>query len=322
MAPTLKELIARLWCLHWPGAPLSGARPSGEAAAELRSTGVVLDTCLRQLAFGLAPRPGLAAGTAGELSTGAAAYRLLLEVASGLRSAVPGETNVFGQFRRAWDQAARHLPREEHARLKPVVQALQADSRALRAGHLQGVAGGSYGSLVRELLAPGRDARVLFVGTGELARSMVPLFRDWEVGAWNHRALHHESRAAVTGACRWFASDEADCAAAWATDLVFTTPGDPAHDSAWRGRLLTHAPRSLVHLGRRRGDPLPWPPATARFDLDDVFDLAGSRAAHRRRQLAEAARACTGLVEARLADARWNDVPTCRAPACPRLATA
>jgi hypothetical protein len=127
---------------------------------------------------------------------------------------------------------------------------------------------------------------------------------------------------AVTGACRWFATDEADCAAAWATDLVFTTPGDPAHDAAWCDRLLTHAPRRIVHLGRRRGDGLPWPPATARFDLDDVFDLAGSRAAHRRRQLAEAARACAGLVEARLADARWNDVPARPAPACPQLATA
>jgi hypothetical protein len=86
--------------------------------------------------------------------------------------------------------------------------------------------------------------------------------------------------------------------------------------------LTAHGPRSLVHLGRRRGDGLPWPPATARFDLDDVFDLAGSREAHRRRQLAEAARACTGLVDARLADPRWNDSLTPRAPARPQLATA
>jgi len=299
MAPTLNELIARLWCLHWPG----GSAPA-EAAAELHATGVVLETCLRQLAFGLAPRPARAIKTAGELSTGAAAYQLLLEVASGLRSAVPGETNVSGQFRRAWEQAAGNLPAEYRARLQPLVQALQADTRALRAAHLQGVAGGSYGSLVRELLAPGRDARILFVGTGDLARSMLPLFRAWDVGVWNHRSPNPQARAPLTGVCRWFASDEADAAAAWATDIVFTTPGDSAHDSAWRDRLARHAPRGLVHLGRRRNDSLAWGAFTASFDLDHVFALAGAREQQRSRQLASAAVACAALVEARLAEPR------------------
>lgn len=299
MTPTVNALIARLWCLHWPG-----PRMPEETATELRATAVVLDTCLRQLAFGLGPRPIPAAGTAGELSTGAAAYRLLLEVASGLRSAVPGETNVFGQFRRAWDQAAVALPAEDCSRLQPVVQALQADTRALRARHLQGVAGGSYGSLVRELLALRRDARVLFVGTGDLARSMLPLFRAWDVGVWNHRSPNPLARAPLTGVCRWFASDEADTAAAWATDLVFTTPGDAAHDSAWRNRLLQHAPRGLVHLGRRRTDSLAWSPITTSFDLDHVFALAGEREQQRRRQLAAAARGCAALVEERVAGPR------------------
>ncbi|MBL8200281.1 MAG: hypothetical protein JNK40_04845 [Chromatiales bacterium] len=299
MVPNLDTLIARLWCLHWPG-----TRMAGETAAALRGTGVLLDTCLRQLAFGLAPRPALTDGTGGELSSGAAAYGLLLEIASGLRSAVPGETNVFGQFRRAWDEAERHLPPDDHARLKPVVQALLADTRALRARHLQGVAGGSYGSLVRELLAPGRGARVLFVGTGELARSMLPLFRAWDVGVWNHRTLNHGSRAPLAGVCRWFESGEADSAAAWATHIVFTTPGDAAHDSAWRDRLWQHAPRGVVHLGRRREDSPAWGPLTASFDLDHVFALAGAREQQRRHQLAAAARACAALVEERLAGPR------------------
>lgn len=299
MAPTLNALIARLWCLHWPG-----ARVPGETAAELRAAGVVLDTCLRQLAFGLAPRPGLTAGPSGELSTGAAAYRLLLEVASGLRSAVPGETNVFGQFRRAWDEAAPHLPMAGRRQLEPVVRAVLADTRALRARHLQGIAGGSYGSLVRELLALRRDARLLFVGTGDLARSMLPLFRAWDVGVWNHRSRNPLARAPLTGVCRWFSSDEADAAAAWATDIVFTTPADAAHDSAWRDRLLRHAPRGLVHLGRRRRDALAWGPTTLSFDLDHVFALAGEREQQRSRQLAAAALACAVLVEERLAGPR------------------
>ena len=49
MTPTVNALIARLWCLHWPG-----PRMPEETSTELRATAVVLDTCLRQLAFGLA----------------------------------------------------------------------------------------------------------------------------------------------------------------------------------------------------------------------------------------------------------------------------
>jgi len=303
MSPSLHALVARLWCLHWPG-----PRAPGGPAAALRSAGVVLDTCLRRLAFGIGPRPVLApgddGGAGGELSTGWAAYRFLLEVATGLQSAVPGETNVFGQFRRAWDEAARTLPATERALLGPVVEALRADTRALRATHLQGIAGGSYGSLARELLAPRRDARVLFVGSGELALSMLPLFRAFDVGAWNHRAPAFRAGWPPASACRRFDSDAADAAAAWATDLVFTTPADPAHDAAWRHRLGRTTPRRLVHLGERRADGPCWPGVAARFDLDDVFDLAATRELHRRRQLAAAARALAELVEARLAGPR------------------
>lgn len=294
MTQTFNSLLASLWCVHWPG-----ARVSGNALISLRSSGVVLDTCLRQLAFGLAPRPWLSVDPAGELSTGVTAYRLLLEVASGLRSAVPGETNVFGQFRRATEQAATLLAPDDWQRLHPLVQAVQADTRALRTGHLLGLAGNSYGSLVRALLAPERDARVLFVGTGDLTRSMLPLFRAFNVGVWNHR-----HGAPLTDVCRWFAPDEADAAAGWATDIVFTTPRSPVHDGQWSGRLRAQAVRGLVHLGHRRSAGVRWPSVKASFDLDDVFDLASTRDQNRRWQLAEAALACTALVEARLEDAR------------------
>lgn len=296
MTPDFTSLVTPLWCLHWTGSRLPDATLDA-----LRESGVVLDTCLRQLAFGVAAPPAFR--PAAQPINGAAAYRLLLEVASGLRSAVPGETNVAGQFRRAWEASAQYLPEEHRSRLQPVVQALQADTRALRASHLQGVAGGSYGSLVRELLAPRRDARVLFIGTGELARSMLPLFRAWDVGAWNHRSPNHRARAPLDGVSRWFASDDADAAAAWATDIVFTTPADPAHDAAWRDRLARQPPRSLVHLGRRRGAGPAWDLVPASFDLDDVFNLAGARDRQRSRQLACALRACAALVDERLSGA-------------------
>lgn len=291
MPTRINSHVSRLWCLHWPHARL----PATDIRL-LRASAVFLDTCLRQLAFGQAPRPRLATTSGGELYTGAAAYRLLLEVASGLRSAVPGETNVFGQFRRAWEQAGAALTPHAWQALRPIGQALLEDTRTLRAGHLQGLAGGSYGSLVRALLAPRKDARLLFIGTGELARSIIPLFRTVSVGVWNHRA-----GAPLTGICRWFTPEETDEAAAWATDIVFTTPRDTAHDTAWQLRLGRQHPRKIVHLGQRRDTAITWPAGTASFNLDDVFDLASARDQHRSRQLAVAARACDELVSARLA---------------------
>ena len=303
MQQTFTRLAADLWCLHWPGGHLAPV-----PAAGWQRSAVVLTTCLRQLAFGLGPGPGQThgqtPGCGGELTTGPAAYRLLLEVACGLRSAVPGETNVFGQFRRASDQAAALLEPAVWQRLKPLVEAVQADTRTLRAGYLQGVAGQSYGSLVRALLTPQPDARVLFIGTGELTRSMLPLFRTFDVGVWNHR--HGLPLADV---CRWFSPDEADDAADWATDIVLTTPRDPDHDRAWSARLGSRAVRGLVHLGQRRSDGplLPWglpPQVTASFDLDDVFALASARDQYRESQLTAAALACTALVDRRLEDGR------------------
>ena len=293
----MRAPIERLWCLHWPVTCPPGEEPDAGLVARLRTSGVYLETCLRRLAFGLGDVPVQAAGTA--LCTGADAWRLILEVASGLRSAVPGETNVFGQFRRAWEQAAVALPPSIAHELAPVVDALVADTRRLRASHLQGMAGNSYGSLVRALLAPRRDARLLFVGTGELARSMLPLFRSWDAGVWNHRP-----GPPLAGICRWFAPDEADLAADWATDVIFTTPADAGHDSDWHLRLGRTNLRGVVHLGRRRGEGPGWPTAAASYDLDDVFALAGARDKQRARQLADAMLACEALVAGRVGDAR------------------
>jgi glutamyl-tRNA reductase len=292
--PSLPALIHRLWCLHWPG-----QRPGDAPASVAAGSAVVLTTCLRQLAFGLTPRPVPAAADPGELCTGADAYRLLLEVMSGLRSAVPGETNVAGQFLRAWEAASATLPAAERHNLAPLVRALRDDTRTLRARHLQGMAGSSYGSLVRELLAPRRDARLLFVGTGELARSMLPLFRAWDVATWNHRPAPAGPLAAALP--RAFACEAADAAAAWATDVVLTTPADAAHDAAWHARLGRHAPRAVVHLGTRRDAPGRHAPPTRHYTLDDVFDLAATREVQRRRQFAAALVACSELVAARLA---------------------
>lgn len=281
-------LLPRLWCLNAPPATLPA-----EVVEALPTVGVYLDTCLRQLAFGLLPNT-LPTAISGERTSGAEAYRVLLEVATGLRSAVAGETNVGGQFRRATEHAARTLTPEQWHELQPIVSALLADARTIRRTHLQGAAGWSYGSLVRQLLAPSNDARILFVGTGDLTRSMLPLFGSHRVGVWNRRPS-----APLGGVNRWFATEAADEAAAWATHVVLTTPADASHDQLWLQRCGQGLQRPIVHLGWRR--PHSFSVAQAHhYTLDDVFALANARDQHRRNQLASARTACGELTARRL----------------------
>ncbi len=292
----LTDLTSDLWLWH-------RAHAAGGALAAPRWTtdGSVLwlDTCMRQLALGLAPRPtGLeAAGPGASLLAGVDAYRFALEVTTGLRSAVPGETNVFGQFKKAWLGCEAAGPPAEIARLRPVVTALLQDTKAVRRSCLHGCGSHSYGSLVRRLLAPALEDRVLFVGAGDLARSMLPLFARFQTALWNrHRPLR-----VPRGARHVFAPDEQAEAAAWAQLVVITTPPDTAHDAGWQRLLQATSPRVVVHLGRRRSQAWLHAGSARYFDLDDVFALAAEQARTRAAALRDAQLACAELARARAA---------------------
>lgn len=306
--------IDRLWVLHWPHAA-GAAGLSAQSLAPLARSGVLVDTCMRQLLFGTGPRPVIDAAHAAtmELHSGVRAYRLLLEVVTGLRSAVCGETNVYGQFRRAWQEALNRQPGDITQPVAPLIEALFGDARQVRQQHLQGVGGNSYGSLARRLLAPARGARVLFIGTGELARSMLPFFRATETGAWNHRPV------AAPAVDRWFSTAQADAAARWAEHIIFTTPADAAHDAGWQSRLGHGGIRSLLHLGRRRSEALHWSGVAASFDLDDILGAAEARATVASLQLVRARSACAELSEARFPAAHQTARPD---TALPRLVSA
>jgi hypothetical protein len=287
-------MIDRLWVLHWPHQTgVAGLPP--ESLTPLRSSGVLLDTCMRQLLFGMGPRPLIDVVHAANLQmhAGVHAYHLLLEIVTGLRSTVCGETNVYGQFRRAWQESLGSLPARISQPLLPVVESLLGDARRIRQQHLQGVGGNSYGSLARRLLAPARNARVLFVGSGELARSMLPLFRTAETGAWNHRPV------APPAVDRWFSTTQADAAARWAEHIIFTTPADAEHDAGWLARLRHGNVHSLLHLGRRRSEALHWIGVATAFDLDDILGAAETRANVASLQLVRARAACAELAATR-----------------------
>ena len=273
--------VERLWIGHWPG-PCVDLPPTAAARA------FVVETCQRRLVIAADGSPGRIALMPPEAYSGVTAYQFMLEVTTGLKSAVPGETNVFGQFKRAWESRRRGADSREVEALAPVIARAISDTRAIRHEHLRNIGGASYGPLVRRLLRPEALDRILIVGAGELARSLLPFFRPYPLGIWN-RGL---PGLAFAAAGHVFAPEDGALAAGWADHVIMTTPADAGNDRRWSGWLNASGVQNVLHLGRRRGDPWAWPVHAASYDLDDVFDLRRSQDNVRSLQLERARLAC------------------------------
>ena len=271
---------ALLEVLHWPTPVSTPAHPG---------KGLVVDTCLRRLLLrARSDAPTVVDESMPERHRGREAYNFLLEVITGLRSQVPGETNVQGQFRRAWQDYCQRATQAQIAELAPVLASLLRDAAAIHRDHLQGIGGASYGSLLRKLLRPARGERVLFVGDGELAQSLLPYFARQQTASWNYR-LH--ARPTVDFGQR-FAPTESRLAADWADHVVMTTPPDPANDRHWQQQLDGNLLSSFTHLGRRRQQALRLSGATPCYDLDHLFELRTRQANVRSLQIERARVAC------------------------------
>lgn len=276
-----------------------GAGLPEEVLSDFARSSFVLDTCLRQLVIPAeagdraARQAALAADM--RIQVGEPAYAFLLETATGLRSAVPGETNIQGQFRRAWHDCVARLDVALRCRLDPMMRRLFRDTATVRHEHLQGIGGNSYGSLVRKLLHPSPRDHILFAGTGDLSRSLLPLFRNFRLGMWNRHELHDLPEFVTS----LFRPEAAADAARWATQLIMTTPADARNDALWLRLSQQHDIRIVAHLGRRREDPGPWAQQPGFLCLDDVFDLRRSQSNVRMLQLARARRRCAELAEQR-----------------------
>ncbi len=256
----------------------------GDGDARWPARGLVLDTCLRRLVV----QQGAAGRLRGaEHYRGENAYRYLLEVTTGLRSQVPGETNVFGQFKSATASFRRCADRDEAAGLLPILLQVERDTRVIRRKHLTGVGGASYGRLVRRLIRPAPHDRILVVGAGNLAQSLLPFFSRYRVGLWNRSRPRIEQKE-----LRLFAADAQRVAARWATHVILTTPPDDGNDTAWRNVLADSEIRSTVHLGYRRHRHSAWTRSGRFYDLDDVFELRASLEQSTSLQLARAREAC------------------------------
>jgi hypothetical protein len=279
---------------------LKDAAGHGHAEAsvlQLSSQGLFVDTCLRQVSI-IADAHAIPVADANTaILHGSDAYSFLLQTLTGLNSSIPGETNVLGQFRCAWKRWLKAAPAEQIAQLTKVMQKLFSDSKRVRRDHLENTGGASYGSLVRKILQPEANAKILFVGSGKFSQSMLPLFTAWQTGLWNHRL--HKGLRVDHGALKFSPTSHAE-AADWASHLVLTTPADETNDNLWSELASEHQLAHVIHLGRRRAEPGIWQnrSATMRFnDLDDVFDLRTKQTTLRDLSVLRARRACERLAD-------------------------
>jgi Glutamyl-tRNAGlu reductase, N-terminal domain/Shikimate / quinate 5-dehydrogenase len=285
------------------GKPAAGAFDAFRADEER----FCIETCLRRLLISHAADSTRAGASATdqvdvELVRGIDAYDLLLRIASGLESEVPGESEVFGQFKQSW-QTYRTEHAETSRRLDPLMRKLFEDVKEIRSRHLTGLGAATYGSLVRALLGANADQPTLLIGAGEMAAAILPYLAGRPLYIANRTPEH--ATALLTGMRRQ--ADRADQIhligskldaelAAWrtATNVVVCVPPnrerDVARVQAWKNRDSKSG--HLLHLGKLTpGDSL-WAKLDRFATLVDLFALQSANSERRRVQLLHARNAC------------------------------
>lgn len=242
-----------------------------------------LETCQRTLSIRYAPAPAAAGAV-----QGVAAYELLLRIAAGLESEVQGETDVFGQFKRAWAEAAPEAKRV----LDPWFARIFEDVKQIRSQHLSGIGGQSYGSLVRRLLRThlSPQSTLLLVGAGKLGASVAPLLKEFDVRLTNR--TEDSARALATRLGARFEQDEV---AQWkhAAAVVLCIPTDAERDPE-RVRAWQETQPVVIHLGLRSSSEAgAWGGLGSRLlTLEEIFACDREQGTLRSLQLAAAAKAC------------------------------
>lgn len=297
---------------------------------------VVLSTCLRTELYAVVERfhEGVAdlqeflATSAGTSVEAVAEHQTLLfddavtvhlfEVASGLRSAVLGETEVLGQVRRAWERA------EADKAAGPVLSSLFG--RAVQVGRrvraqtaiARGATSLSHVAVevaTRALGGSLAGRRVLVVGAGDMGEGVVGALSTREVAGIvvaNRTAARAKSLARAAGGSAIGLSEVPAAAAAADAVLVSTGAslpvvdadllGEAARDRAARGR----PPLVVVDLGVPRNvvPAVVDMPGIALFDMNDLRAYADEALQGRQAEVGAAKEIVAEEVERFRADAR------------------
>ncbi|MBI2712264.1 MAG: hypothetical protein HYX41_05320 [Bdellovibrio sp.] len=261
-----------------------------------------LSTCQRQVWISGARQTELSLNA--DHTQGEAAYLFLLRFICGLESEIQGETDVFGQFKDAW-QGFRSVESTLSLGLTPWVQRLFEDAKEIRSLHLQNMGGNSYGSLIRRMLKRSDipssiGAPLLIVGAGQIAQSVAPFLLDYELFIANrspqrreefHRSLIEEHAAQ---AHQVLTEEQEKRIWRHASTIVICVPIHFEEDQKRISWFLEggNASRRVIHLGGLRRECGEWAYLSRFFALDDLFTFQNSLGNHRKIQVSQAEKAC------------------------------
>lgn len=134
--------------------------------------GIYWRTCLRTILFcDSSALEQIPQSKEVDIYKNARAYEFILQVICGLHSPIPGETEIFGQFRQLCENL--DLP-ESHwgVEIKEIFEHLIVDCKKVRKAHLTHLGANSYGSYVRRK-SRGCES-VYFLGAGLLVQDIWP----------------------------------------------------------------------------------------------------------------------------------------------------
>ncbi len=273
-------------------------RAAGPDAA-VESSGFVVTTCQRGVSIGAAPRDSHRYTR----HSGVAAYRLLLEISTGLASELAGETNVFGQIKRAWAEQRHRFGPD----MQTWVQRWFADTKAIRNQFLQNVGGQSYASLCRRFLDLDPATPLAIVGGGDLAASMVSLFRRHSIGLFVRAEPRFEIPENVSVGSLAALPEHVPQIGA----LIVCIPANPEWERTLAAALGPQA-IPIVHLGYRHNDAAPLGALANFHSLDALFALKREQDNVRSLKLAAAKRACAQRAAA-FDDETWEQAAAVQA---------
>lgn len=165
-------------------APVVGA----DAAAVIIDSpaALVFETCMRKISimpWGHATAETAPTREGFELIAGTDAYIFLLEVLSGLKSPVFGETEVFSQFKNFWEVAQKDSVKASF--FAPWAKFLFEDVKRIRSEFFRDSTTQTWGGVVRKTLRP--YDQVWILGNGELAVSVAGSLKSSDVIYWARR---------------------------------------------------------------------------------------------------------------------------------------
>lgn len=244
-----------------------------------------------------------------EVLTGEEAYRFLLFVATGLKSQILGETDIFGQFKNAWSKFIE--PQALKGELSPWVQHIFEDTKEIRSAYVQHLGGSTYGSATRKLLKGffpgsnfdveeglGRPLSVLLVGAGKLTQSILPYLSGCHLSVANRTLEKIEGLKSSSTDFLTVESIEEELNLWEKVDcIILCVPEDSSLDDLRRSRWKTRKGLKngvLLHLGvtQDEGYSDEWKALEGFYSLDALFSYAQSREKVRDHQLELAKQAC------------------------------